>query len=398
MAKAISQMTAAGTLTGNELVEVSRLSATVTITRTDISAQASDNSINTAAGNFLAAGFAVGRRVRVTGFTGNVANNVMSAVLTAATATKLTFGGADGDVIVDDAAGESVTITAWETVRTTAADIVAVGGGAANAPVLRYAIELANTTDSDPGAGLIKFNNASPASATQIYIDDSTSDGVDQSTYFASLGQTGFMMIQSVADAGEWAIFRWTATVDGTGYWKFTVTPQSSLGALDDADAVLITFDSDANAGVGDVSAAANIDDNTLVRGDGGVKGVQKTGITVSDNDEIHGYRANVNLQTGTTYTIDVAGADTDSGRIVDHANAAAITVTLPNSAPVGFACTYCQAGAGQITFSPASGANLRNRQAHTKSAGQYAQMSLYVRSNAGGAAAEWVLGGDTAL
>jgi hypothetical protein len=120
---------------------------------------------------------------------------------------------------------------------------------AGKVPAQRYTVELANTTDSDPGAGLIKFNNATPASATELYIDDSTSDGVDLSTLFASFGSTGFIKIQSVADAGEWAIFKWTATTDGTGYWKFTVVPQASKGTLDDADAVLIEFDAGGGGG-----------------------------------------------------------------------------------------------------------------------------------------------------
>lgn len=41
--------------------------------------------------------------------------------------------------------------------------------------------------------------------------------------------------------------------------------------------------------GSGDVTAAANITDNTIVRGDGGVKGVQDTGITINDSDSISG-------------------------------------------------------------------------------------------------------------
>ena len=43
-----------------------------------------------------------------------------------------------------------------------------------------------------------------------------------------------------------------------------------------------------------------------------------------------------------------------------------------------------------------ASGANLRNRQSHTKTAGQWAGATLYVRTNSGGSAAEYVLNGDT--
>lgn len=122
----ISTMTAAGALSGNELLEVSKLSTTVTITATTISAQASDNSFNDSGSGFVAAGFAVGQQVKVTGFTGDTANNIFSAKITALTAGKMTIGGTDGDVIVDDAAGESVTITKWETRRTTAAAVRAV--------------------------------------------------------------------------------------------------------------------------------------------------------------------------------------------------------------------------------------------------------------------------------
>jgi len=41
--------------------------------------------------------------------------------------------------------------------------------------------------------------------------------------------------------------------------------------------------------GTGDVTAAAVLVDHTLIRGDGGVKGVQDTGITVDDSDNVSG-------------------------------------------------------------------------------------------------------------
>lgn len=132
MTQRISQLTAAGTLTGAELLELSTLSATVTITATTLSALASDNSYNDSGNGFVTAGFTVGDQIRVTGFTGNAANNIFSASVTAVTAGKLIIGGTDGNVIVDDAAGESVTITKWLTRRATSQDIanlVAGGGG-----------------------------------------------------------------------------------------------------------------------------------------------------------------------------------------------------------------------------------------------------------------------------
>lgn len=86
---------------------------TATITASTLSALASDNSYNDSAAGFLAAGFKVNDVVHVTGFTGNAANNVIRGVATAVTPGKLMIGGTDGDVIVDAAEGESVTIKAY---------------------------------------------------------------------------------------------------------------------------------------------------------------------------------------------------------------------------------------------------------------------------------------------
>lgn len=124
----IPDLPAGSAATGTELVEVSQLSATVDITATTISALASDNSYNDSAAGLVAAGFAVGDHVNVKGFTGNAANNIVKGVITALTTAKMTIGGADGNVIVDDAAGESVTIAKWESRRLSAQEIADLGG------------------------------------------------------------------------------------------------------------------------------------------------------------------------------------------------------------------------------------------------------------------------------
>lgn len=81
---------------------------TVSVTRTDISAAAADDSFNTVAGDFVVAGIVVGMWIKVAGFTGAgvTADNGFFRVLTV-TATKITV---DAN-LVDDSAGESVTIT-----------------------------------------------------------------------------------------------------------------------------------------------------------------------------------------------------------------------------------------------------------------------------------------------
>lgn len=97
---------------------------------------------------------------------------------------------------------------------------------------------------------------------------------------------------------------------------------------------------------------------------------------------------------TGTSHTL----ADTSINRTVYFTNGSGITFTLPNSLYVGFRCRVAQAGAGQVTFTAGSGATLRNRQSHGKTAGQWAVCNLEVVANSGGAAAVYILSGDTAV
>ena len=71
--------------------------------------------------------------------------------------------------------------------------------------------------------------------------------------------------------------------------------------------------------GAGDVEAAANIGDNLLVRGDGATKGVQNSGITVDDSDNLSGLGS-------ITYTGVTTSTVTDGGSnvafILDTSNA----------------------------------------------------------------------------
>ena len=96
---------------------------------------------------------------------------------------------------------------------------------------------------------------------------------------------------------------------------------------------------------------------------------------------------------TGTGYTL-VSG---DLGKRKRTTSASSVTVTLPKSLEQGFGLLFCQAGAGRITFAAESGATINNRLGYTKTAGQWAEVSVIVDTNVGGSAASWVISGDTA-
>lgn len=163
--KRISELPEAEDLIGDELVEVSQLSQTVLISAATISAQASDNSFNDSGSGFVSAGFAVGDRVQVAGFTGNALNNLFVGAITALTSAKMTIGGTDGDVIVDDAAGELVTITKWTSKRSSMADIAVIVAAAIYADVATVSAGSNNLLASQAGKYL-RFTDASAKTLT----------------------------------------------------------------------------------------------------------------------------------------------------------------------------------------------------------------------------------------
>ena len=104
---------------------------------------------------------------------------------------------------------------------------------------------------------------------------------------------------------------------------------------------------------------------------------------------------SNGNLSGSTTSTLAGFGAQintisnsatlaaTDNAEIIQSNAASAITVTIPAGLPTGFNCMVLQYGAGQITFSPAAGVTLINRNSYNKSIGQYALVTLlHIGSN----------------
>jgi hypothetical protein len=80
---------------------------------------------------------------------------------------------------------------------------------------------------------------------------------------------------------------------------------------------------------------------------------------------------ANVNSITA-NYSL----SSSDNGKIINVTSSSSITITIPSGLPLGFNCMVVQNGAGQVTFS-GSGATVNNRTSRTKTAGQYAIVTI---------------------
>lgn len=118
-----------------------------------------------------------------------------------------------------------------------------LGGSSGPSIGVQYVSDTGSTADSDPGAGLLKWNNASQASATIIYIDDATDDGADMTAMWPALDPNGFLYLQSATDQDVWSINLITSVVDAAGYAKIGVTRIAGNGSFTDADPMKVTFD-----------------------------------------------------------------------------------------------------------------------------------------------------------
>lgn len=87
-----------------------------------------------------------------------------------------------------------------------------------------------------------------------------------------------------------------------------------------------------------------------------------------------------------------------DCGTFLTFTASSAVTVTLPNSLPVGCQVALEQNGSGQVTLSAGSGATLNSAHSYVATAAQYSVIGVTVNANSGGSAAVYILTGDGAI
>lgn len=123
------------------------------------------------------------------------------------------------------------------------------------APGFRYAYST-TTTDSDPGAGTLRFDNATHSSATFAYVDNADAAGATVTTWLDALDDStqsnhkGYLRIQKASDPAIYREYVVTGAItDGTGYRKIPLSHVASAGSLSNSDTVVLTFSRTGNAG-----------------------------------------------------------------------------------------------------------------------------------------------------
>lgn len=119
-------------------------------------------------------------------------------------------------------------------------------------------------------------------------------------------------------------------------------------------------------------------------------------GTTIADMYDFIDTMEDRTTQAVLAKTASYTATTSDNRRHITFNAASGVTLTLPNSLPVGWECVVIQLGAGAVTVA-VTGGNLRHLSSHTKTGGLYAQVYLYVYENAG-SSPQVALCGQTAL
>ena len=234
---------------------------------------------------------------------------------------------------VDTAA--DLVLTNADVVLAEAAQVSAVGAVGAVAWKYTYST---TTTMADPTTGIIRLDNATLASVTNIAIDATSADtgNPDVSDLIASIDDgtnsthEGYIFIRKHGTPATFMAYNVTgAIVDNTGWLQIPVSHAASGGTLSDTDSLYISFSRTGNVG------ATGSTGSTGLTGDTGATGATGTGssgfsyqfeTTTTDADQGAG---KIWLNHGTVASATILYIDDDDN---DGTDISAFTATWDNS------------------------------------------------------------------
>ncbi len=199
------------------------------------------------------------------------------------------------------------------------------------------------TTDSDPGAGYIRFNNGTLSSASIAYIDDADLAGADISGLVQSWDDStstslrGTITMVKETNAAIWAQWNITgAATDASGYTKQALTYVSGTGSFSNDDLVRLSF-----------SRAGNLGATGATGSTGNVGGILMTFETATSDSDQGAGKVWLNHGTASSATVvymdDVEAGGASINSLVDSwddSTTTALRGTLSiyqNAAPANF-------------------------------------------------------------
>jgi hypothetical protein len=211
-----------------------------------------------------------------------------------------------GRALLDDASASAQRTTlGLGTLATQNANSVAITGGTISGisnisdpgTSLPYTFST-TTTDSDPGSGIVRLNNATQNAATEIYIDDEDNDGTNVSGVIALLAGgnnpssvLGYVTIRKEFAPENFITMKITTLTSASGYTKLVGTVEASSGAtpFSDTDNLYFSIDVSGDKGdPGDLSGPGSSTDNAVVRWDGTSGATtQNSSVTIDDSGNV---------------------------------------------------------------------------------------------------------------
>jgi hypothetical protein len=211
-----------------------------------------------------------------------------------------------GRALLDDASASAQRTTlGLGTIATQNANNVTITGGTISGisnlsdpgTSLQYTFST-TTTDSDPGSGNVRLNNATQNAATEIYIDDEDNDGTNVSGVIALLAGgnnpssvLGYVTIRKEFAPENFITMKITTLTSASGYTKLVGTVEASSGAtpFSDTDNLYFSIDVSGDKGdPGDLSGPGSSTDNAVVRWDGTSGATtQNSSVTIDDSGNV---------------------------------------------------------------------------------------------------------------
>jgi hypothetical protein len=215
-------------------------------------------------------------------------------------------------------------------------------GGISGIPMTFFA----STVDGDPTAGGIRLNHATPASATQLYIDDvEASDGTNIRDLIAALGNVigAQVRLQSKSADENWIVYKVGGYTSASGYGKLT-----GLTVIDSSATVTLSTTAGDTILSIDVGVPKDLGGQKLTNLADGSTGTQDAATVAQVEALVSASRLTLVTEATTARTLTAA----DAGKLIRCTDAAGCVITVDNGVfTAGDFVLIRQVGNGTVSF-----------------------------------------------